>query len=156
MKQIDHLLRRMLHLLGLQTSISGCAVYHWGRVHCHVASITWCHSCHELALGNEGARLQGHLYWALCLLQSIWRQLGCSKTCKASKAMPKDHIHVCYHHFCKHVCNGLIKIFPIDTKDRIADALTKALAQNDFQKSLLLHVQCVTSLNHQSEGVLHN
>jgi hypothetical protein len=28
---------------------------------------------------------------------------------------------------------GLIKIFPIDTKDQIADALTKALAQNDFQ-----------------------
>jgi hypothetical protein len=25
-----------------------------------------------------------------------------------------------------------IKIFPIDTKDQIADALTKALAQNDF------------------------
>ncbi len=26
----------------------------------------------------------------------------------------------------------LIKIFPINTKDQIADALTKALAQNDF------------------------
>ncbi len=29
---------------------------------------------------------------------------------------------------------GLIKIFPIDTKDQIADALTNALAQNDFQR----------------------
>jgi hypothetical protein len=28
---------------------------------------------------------------------------------------------------------GLIKIFPVDTKDQIADVLTKALAQNDFQ-----------------------
>jgi hypothetical protein len=38
------------------------------------------------------------------------------------------HINVCYHHFCKHVRKGLIKIFPIDAKDPIADALTKALA----------------------------
>ncbi len=35
--------------------------------------------------------------------------------------------------FCKHVRKGLIKIFPIDMKEQIADALTKALAQNDFQ-----------------------
>eukprot|EP00804_Cyclotella_cryptica_P002072 CCRYP_017855-RB/>CCRYP_017855-RB protein AED:0.26 eAED:0.26 QI:0/-1/0/1/-1/0/1/0/216 len=42
------------------------------------------------------------------------------------------HINVCYHHFCKHVRKGLIKIFPVDTKDQIADTLTKALAQNDF------------------------
>jgi hypothetical protein len=44
------------------------------------------------------------------------------------------HINICYHHFCEHVCKGLIKIFPIDTKDQIADALIKALAQNDFQR----------------------
>jgi hypothetical protein len=31
------------------------------------------------------------------------------------------------------VQKGLIKIFPIGTKDQIADALMKALAQNDFQ-----------------------
>ncbi len=35
---------------------------------------------------------------------------------------------------------GLIKIFPIDTKDQIADALTKALAQNDFQRHR--HLMC--------------
>ncbi len=44
------------------------------------------------------------------------------------------HINVCYHHFCKHVRKGLIKIFPTDTKEQIADALTKALAQHDFQR----------------------
>ncbi len=44
------------------------------------------------------------------------------------------HINVCYHHFCKHVQKGLIKIFPIYTKDQIADAFTKPLAQNDFQR----------------------
>jgi hypothetical protein len=43
-------------------------------------------------------------------------------------------INVCYYHFCKHVQKGLIKIFPIHTKDQIADALTKPLAQNDFQR----------------------
>ena len=50
-----------------------------------------------------------------------------SKLCLRTKL-----INVCYHHFCKHVQKGLIKIFPINTKDQIADALTKALAQNDF------------------------
>jgi hypothetical protein len=43
------------------------------------------------------------------------------------------HINVCYHHFHKHMRKGLIKLFPINTKDQIADPLTKALAQNDFQ-----------------------
>eukprot|EP00804_Cyclotella_cryptica_P006041 CCRYP_000280-RB/>CCRYP_000280-RB protein AED:0.42 eAED:0.42 QI:0/-1/0/1/-1/1/1/0/109 len=42
------------------------------------------------------------------------------------------HINVCYHHFREHVRKGLIKIFPVDTKDQIPDTLTKALAQNDF------------------------
>jgi len=42
------------------------------------------------------------------------------------------HINVCYHHFCKHVQNGLFKIFPIGTKDQTADVLTKALPQNNF------------------------
>ena len=44
------------------------------------------------------------------------------------------HINVCYHHFREHVRKGLIKIFPSSTKDQIADALTKALAQNDFTR----------------------
>ncbi len=29
------------------------------------------------------------------------------------------HINVCYHHFCEHVQKGLIKIFPIDTKEKL-------------------------------------
>jgi hypothetical protein len=43
------------------------------------------------------------------------------------------HINVCCHHFREHVQNGLIKIFPIGTKDQTADVLTKALPQNNFQ-----------------------
>ncbi len=42
--------------------------------------------------------------------------------------------------FCKHARKGLIKIFPIETKDQIADALTKPMAQNDFQRHP--HLMC--------------
>ncbi len=45
------------------------------------------------------------------------------KLCPTTK-----HVNVCYHHFCKHVHKGLIKIFPFDTKDQIAEALMKTLA----------------------------
>ncbi len=59
---------------------------------------------------------------------------GALELTRLPKLHPRTkHINVCYHHFCKHVQKGLIKIFPIDTKDQIADALTNALAQNDFQ-----------------------
>ncbi len=51
------------------------------------------------------------------------------KLCPCTK-----HINVCYHHFCKHVRNRLIKIFPVGTENQIADALTKALSQNVFQQ----------------------
>jgi hypothetical protein len=51
------------------------------------------------------------------------------KLCPCTK-----HIDVCYHHFCKHVRNRLIKIFLVRTKNQIADALTKALPQNVFQR----------------------
>jgi hypothetical protein len=44
------------------------------------------------------------------------------------------HISVCYHHFCEHIRNGLIKIFPVGTENQIADALIKALSQNIFQQ----------------------
>jgi hypothetical protein len=61
--------------------------------------------------------------------------LGALELARLPKLRPRiKHINVCYHHFRKHVRKGLIKIFPIDTKDQIADALTKPLAQNDFQR----------------------
>jgi hypothetical protein len=44
------------------------------------------------------------------------------------------HINVCYHLFCKHVRNRLIKIFPVGTENQIVNALTKALSQNTFQQ----------------------
>ena len=60
---------------------------------------------------------------------------GALELARLPKLRPRTkHINVCYHHFCKHVRKGLIKIFPINTKDQIADVLTKPLAQNDFQR----------------------
>jgi hypothetical protein len=59
---------------------------------------------------------------------------GTLKLARLLKLCPRSkHINVCYHHFCEHVQKGLIKIFPIDIKDLIADSLTKPLAQNNFQ-----------------------
>jgi hypothetical protein len=55
-------------------------------------------------------------------------------------------INVCYHHFCKHVQKGLIKIFPIDIKEQIADALTKPQAQNDFN---IIVTSCAASDLHK-------
>ncbi len=60
---------------------------------------------------------------------------GALELARLPKLCPRTkHINVCYHHFRKHMQKGLIKIFPIDTKDQIADALMKALAQRDFQR----------------------
>ncbi len=59
---------------------------------------------------------------------------GTFELARLPKLCPRTkHINICYHHFCKHVHKGLIIIFPIDTKDQIAGALTKPLAQNDFK-----------------------
>ena len=52
----------------------------------------------------------------------------------ARKEKWTKHINMCSHHFREHVCNGLIKIYPIGTKDQIADVLTKAIPQNDLQR----------------------
>jgi hypothetical protein len=58
---------------------------------------------------------------------------GALELARLPKLHPRTkHINVCYHHFCKHVRKGLIKIFPVGTSDQIADMLIKALAQNDF------------------------
>jgi hypothetical protein len=54
---------------------------------------------------------------------------GTLELARLPKLHPRTkHINVCYHHFCEHVRKVLIKIFPIDTKDQVVDALTKPLA----------------------------
>ena len=60
---------------------------------------------------------------------------GALELARLSKLCPRTkHINVCYHHFREHVRKGLIKIFLIDTRDQVADALTKPLAQNTFYR----------------------
>jgi hypothetical protein len=58
---------------------------------------------------------------------------GALELARLPKLRPRTkHINICYHHFREHVRKGLIKIFPIDTNDQVADTLTKALPQNLF------------------------
>ncbi len=60
---------------------------------------------------------------------------GALELARLPKLCPRTkHTNVCYHHFCKHVRNGLVKIFPVGTENQIANALTKALSQNVFQQ----------------------
>ncbi len=59
---------------------------------------------------------------------------GALELARLPKLRPRTkHINVCYHHLQEYVKKRLIKIFPIDTKDQIADVFMKALAKNDFQ-----------------------
>ena len=60
---------------------------------------------------------------------------GALELARFPKVCPRTkHINVYYHHFREHVQKGLIKIYPVNTKDQTADALTKPLAQNVFQR----------------------
>ena len=60
---------------------------------------------------------------------------GALELARLPKLRPRTkHINICYHHFREHVRKGLIKIFPIDTRDQIADIFTKALPQNLLQR----------------------
>ena len=92
---------------------------------------TWRHSSHEPTTGNEGTS-----YQVICTEPHVYCKVfkdnsGALELARLPKLRPRTkHINVCYHHFCEHVRKWLIKIFPINTKDQIADTLTKPLAQN--------------------------
>ena len=66
---------------------------------------------------------------------------GALEMARLPKMRPRTkHINVCYHHFREYVCKGIIKIFPIDTMEQVADRFMKPLLQNTFfklQKKLL-------------------
>ncbi|KAL7479730.1 hypothetical protein ACHAW6_008691 [Cyclotella cf. meneghiniana] len=58
---------------------------------------------------------------------------GALELARLPKLRPRTkHINVCYHHFREHVRKGLIKIYPIETENQVADVLTKPLPQNSF------------------------
>ena len=63
---------------------------------------------------------------------------GALELARLPKLRPRTkHINTCHHHFREPVRHGKVKIFPVDTKDQIADALTKALPQNLFVRHRL-------------------
>ena len=58
---------------------------------------------------------------------------------ESSKFTPRTkHIAIKYHHFRKHVVDKTISIFPIDTKDQLADIFTKPLDRVILRKLQLL------------------
>ena len=60
---------------------------------------------------------------------------GALELARLPKLRPRTkHINLVYHHFRKHVRDGLISIFPIDTEDQLGDIFTKPLPQNAFLK----------------------
>ena len=95
--------------------------------------------CDVIPVMNLLQEMREQDYQVICTEPHVYCKVfednsGALELARFPKLRPRTkHINVCYHHFHEHVCKGLIKIFPIDMKDQIADALTKALAQNDFQ-----------------------
>ena len=58
---------------------------------------------------------------------------SCIKVAKSPKfTLRTKHIAIKYHHFRQYVTDGTIDIRSIDTKDQIADMLTKPLCEKDF------------------------
>jgi hypothetical protein len=58
---------------------------------------------------------------------------SCIKVAESPKFTPRTkHIAIKYHHFRKHVTDGTITIEHIDTKEQIADILTKPLEEANF------------------------
>jgi hypothetical protein len=58
---------------------------------------------------------------------------GAIELARLPKMRPRTkHINIIYHHFREHVRRGKIHIYPVSTKDQLADILTKPLPQNDF------------------------
>ena len=51
---------------------------------------------------------------------------GTLELARLPKVHPRTkHTGMCYFHFCEHVRKGLIKNFPVDAKEQIADAPAK-------------------------------
>ena len=60
---------------------------------------------------------------------------SCIRFAESPKFTPRtNHIAIRYHHFRKHVTDKTIYIFPIDTKDQLADISTKPLDRVIFRK----------------------
>jgi hypothetical protein len=102
--------------------------------------------CDVIPVMNLLQEMREQDYQVICTKHHVYCKVfednsGALEIARLPKLRPRTkHINICYHHFHKHVQKGLIKIFSVDTKDQIADALTKALAQNDLQRHC--HYMC--------------
>ena len=60
---------------------------------------------------------------------------SCIRVAESPRFTPRTkHIAIKYHHFRKHVADKTITIFPINTKDQLADIFTKPLDRVIFTK----------------------
>ena len=60
---------------------------------------------------------------------------SCIKAAESPMHTPRaKHIAIKYHHFRSYVADGTIQIYPIDTKDQLADAFTNPLDRLVFIK----------------------
>jgi hypothetical protein len=90
--------------------------------------------CDVIPVMNLIAEMKEQDFQVICTQPYVYCKVfednsGTLELARLPKLCPRTkHINVCYHHFREHVRKGLIKIFPIEMKDQIADALTKALA----------------------------
>ena len=67
----------MPHHLGFQVTDISSSKYHRGGVHRIIQHPLWCHTCYA-AHGRDYQEWFSHpMYWPLCLLWGIWRQLMC-------------------------------------------------------------------------------
>lgn len=81
------------------------------------------------AYGFQGQYIKPTIY-----CKAFEDNMGALEIATVPKMRPRTkHINLVYHHFREHVRNGEISIESIETKNQIADILTKPLAQNAFQ-----------------------
>ncbi len=126
----------VFYYLGIKIADPGCTFYHWSQIYLYVPVPTRCSPIMVLIQEIRGKRFPV-IYTKHYVYCKVFKDnSGALELARLPKLRPHTkHINICYHHFCKHhMWNNLIKIFPIRTKDQIANALTKALPQNDFQQ----------------------
>ena len=130
---MDHILCWLPYYLGVQSSISSCAVDHGNWVHFHVHGLTRYHPTYGINQQNERNKFDVKCQQPYVNCKVFEGNSGAHELAWLPTLQPRTkHINVCYHHLREHVRRGFIKVFLVDTKDKIADALTKALAQNTF------------------------
>ncbi len=87
----------------------------------------------------------------------VWRQGRSSITCKASKATPKDQAHKCLlSTFLRTRAKGACQDLPHWHQRPDCWRTCESSGTKWLPASLPQYVQCITSLSHQSEGVLCN